>query len=212
MTQTKKRGARGREAARTMGLLLALLAGSPGCVTGIPARRVPRELLATTRADTTPIDMVRLRQDPPAAYLVEARDILGIYIEGVLGGGTEQTAAPPVQNPERGGLPPAIGYPIAVREDGTISLPLVESIRVSGMTVAEIERAIRDEYTVKRNILPRNKDRLIVTLMRRRTYQVIVVREDATGLANSAGAATANALQAGSTNQSFRLPVPAWIE
>jgi protein involved in polysaccharide export with SLBB domain len=158
----------------------------PGCVTGIPARRVPRELLAVTRADTVPIDMVRLRQDPPKAYHVEPRDILGIYIEGVLGGGAKDEGSPPVQFPERGGLPPSIGYPIPVREDGTISLPLIDPLKVGGVskTITDIEQMIRQAYTSPKRLLPEGKERIIVTLMRRRTYQVIVVREDAVGMQN----------------------------
>src|SRR5262249_41244407 len=51
--------------ARTLGLLLAVSVVAPGCITGVPARRLPRELLGETRANTTPIDHLRLRQDPP---------------------------------------------------------------------------------------------------------------------------------------------------
>jgi protein involved in polysaccharide export with SLBB domain len=186
-------GGRRGSGAWKMALFAVVAVSQVGCVTGIPARRVPRELLGQTRANTVPIDMVRLRQDPPPAHLVEARDILGIYIEGVLGGGEKDAGAPPVQFPERGGLPPSIGYPIPVREDGTISLPLIDPLRVSGkdergnvvrMTVSDVERLIRKAYTSPKKLLPEGKERIIVTLMRRRSYQVIVVREDATGQPN----------------------------
>lgn len=171
--------------ARTLGLLLAVSVVAPGCVTGIPARRLPRDVLGETRANTTPIDHLRLRQDPPPAHIVKARDILGIYIEGVLGGGERDMSAPPVQFPERGGLPPSIGYPIPVREDGTISLPLVEPIKVEGLTVAQVETKIKQAYTTPRKLLPEGKERIICTLMRRRSYQVIVVREDSVGMNNA---------------------------
>ena len=60
--------------ARTLGLLLAVSVVAPGCITGVPARRLPRELLGETRADTVPIDHLRLRQDPPPAHILQARD------------------------------------------------------------------------------------------------------------------------------------------
>jgi hypothetical protein len=186
---TPSRNRRGRSApsvaARTLGLLLAVSVVAPGCVTGIPARRLPRDVLGETRANTTPIDHLRLRQDPPPAHIVKARDILGIYIEGVLGGGERDMSAPPVQFPERGGLPPSIGYPIPVREDGTISLPLVDPIKVEGLTVAQVETKIKQAYTTPRKLLPEGKERIICTLMRRRSYQVIVVREDSVGMNNA---------------------------
>lgn len=171
--------------ARTLGLLLAVSIVAPGCITGVPARRLPRELLGETRANTTPIDHLRLRQDPPVAHILQARDILGIYIEGVLGGGERDMSAPPVQFPERGGLPPSIGYPIPVREDGTISLPLVDPIKVAGLTVAQAETRIKQAYTTPKKLLPEGKERIITTLMRRRSYQVLVVREDAVGMNNA---------------------------
>jgi len=177
--------------------MLAVVVAAPGCITGVPARRLPKELLGETRANTTPIDHLRLRQDPPPAHIIEARDILGIYIEGVLGGGEREMAAPPVQFPERGGLPPSIGYPIPVREDGTISLPLVDPIKVAGLTVAQAELRIKQAYTSPKKLLPEGKERIITTLMRRRSYQVLVVREDAVGM-NTASNMQQNPSLAGS--------------
>ena len=103
------------------------------------------------------------------------RDVLGVYIEGVLGNRDE---APPVHFPEDGDLPPAIGFPVPLREDGTISLPLVSPIKLEGLTLAQAEQQIRTEYVRNRTILKPNNDRIIVTLMRPRTYHVLVVRED----------------------------------
>jgi protein involved in polysaccharide export with SLBB domain len=83
-----------------------------------------------------------------------------------------------VHFPENGDLPPAIGFPIPVREDGSISLPLVSPIKVEGLTLAQAEQRIRAEYVRNRPILKPDNDRIIVTLMRPRTYHVLVVRED----------------------------------
>ena len=142
----------------------------------IPARCIGPDPFHLSRADREPINFLRLRQDPPAAYQLGPRDVLGIYIEGVLGNREEP---PPVHFPEDGNLPPAIGYPVPIREDGTISLPLIPPIPLGGLTLAQAEQRIRQEYTLpRRDILKPSQDRTIVTLMRPRTYHVLVVRED----------------------------------
>jgi hypothetical protein len=94
----------------------------------------------------------------------------------VLGNEDEQL---PIQMPEPDSdLPPSIGYPILVREDGTVSVPFVNPIKVRGLTLRQVEEAIRHAYTVENQILVPGQDRIIVTLMRERTYRVIVLRQD----------------------------------
>jgi len=85
------------------------------------------------RSAQEPINFVCLRQDPPPVYQLGPRDVLGIYIEGVLG---KEGEPPPVHFPEEASIPPAIGFPIPVREDGTVSLPLVPPMSVEGLTLA----------------------------------------------------------------------------
>ncbi|MDA7980958.1 MAG: polysaccharide biosynthesis/export family protein [Pirellulales bacterium] len=167
---------------------MVLLVAASGCtsllspISGVPAHRLPPELLTKPKNDLVPVDISRLRQPPSPNYLLDADDILGIYIEGVLG---DPEQPPPVNIPEGGDTPPSIGYPIPVREDGTLSLPLIPAISVRGLTMTQVEHLIRDAYTVQRQILPPGGDRIIVTLMRKRTYQIIVVRED--GVKNQGG-------------------------
>jgi protein involved in polysaccharide export with SLBB domain len=129
------------------------------------------------RSDLEPINLVRLRQDPPAVYMLGPGDTLGIYIEGVLGSRDEP---PPVHFPERfqREMPPAIGYPIPIREDGSLPLPLVPPIMADGLTISQLETAIRRSYTEDNKILVPGRDRIIVTLMRPRNYKVLVIRED----------------------------------
>lgn len=145
-------------------------------ISGVPAHRMPKELLARPRNNQIPIDISRLRQEPPRNYLLDAGDILGIYIEGVLGSAEE---LPPVHIPEPDSdLQPALGFPVPVREDGTVSLPLVPPIQMRGLTLNQAMELIRRNYTVDRQILQPGKDRIIVTLMRERTYRVVVMRQD----------------------------------
>lgn len=134
-----------------------------------------------SRSDKEPINFLKLRQEPPDAYRLDSRDVLGVYIEGVVGNKDEP---PPVHFPEEGeDVPPAIGYPFPVREDGTVSLPLMDPLELRGLTLPEAERRIRETY-IKKKILKAETARIIVTLMRPRTYHVLVVREDETSDSN----------------------------
>ena len=102
-------------------------------------------------------------------YLLDAGDILGVFVENVLGKFDE---APPVQIPPPGsGLPPSIGYPVVVREDGTISLPLIEKISVRGMSIEDAENAVKKAYQSGANPILLDRARIIVTLLRKRGYQ-----------------------------------------
>ncbi|MCA9053950.1 MAG: polysaccharide biosynthesis/export family protein [Planctomycetaceae bacterium] len=142
--------------------------------------RLPPELLGRSREQMQQISISRLRQDPPPVYQLAANDVLGIYIENVLGGEGE---APPVHFPDTGDQPPAIGYPVPVREDGTLALPYVDPVRVEGLTLTQATEAVRRAYIAGR-ILQQGQDKIIVTLIRRREYRVTVIREEAGGKEN----------------------------
>src|SRR5262249_19246386 len=120
------------------------------------------------------VPLTTLRQPPPAKYILASGDTLGIYIEGVLGGAE---ATPPVNIPATPEMAPSVGYPIPVREDGTLSLPLVGPVHVAGLTIEEAERAVVNAY-VSRQILRPDDHRILVTLMRPRHIRVLVVRDD----------------------------------
>ena len=75
-------------------------------------------------------------------------------------------------------LPPAIGFPIPIREDGTLALPLIPPLTVRGLTLTQVENLVRKAYTIDQQILQEGKDRIIVTLMKERTYRVVVLRQD----------------------------------
>lgn len=179
VVQTESRSSQ-RIFARLTGLLLLLAASQVGCtslfipIDAIPVNRVPKKFLAEPQANKIPIDVARLRQPKPPHYILDKGDVLGIFIEGVLG---KEDEAPPVQMPEPASdLPPAMGFPVPVREDGTISLPLVDPIPVRGLTVQQAEELIKRTFV--ENGLVQPETRSIVTLMRERTYRVFVVRQD----------------------------------
>lgn len=152
-------------------------------IDGVPASRLPPQFFAEPKNDLVPVDISLLSIEPPRDYQISGGDILGVYIEGVLpfNPPNQPPEPPPVNFPEaQSTLPPSIGYPIAVQDDGTLSLPLVEPLDVEGLTLEQVRDAIRDTY-IEEDILRPEKARPIVTIIKERTYDVIVVREDASG-------------------------------
>jgi hypothetical protein len=150
-------------------------------IDGVPARRLPPEFFPEPKNDLVPVDISLLSIEPPRDYQIAAGDILGIYVEGVMpfNAPTAPPTPPPVNFPDaESTLPPSIGYPIPVQDDGTLSLPLLEPLDVEGLTLEQVRDAIRDAY-IDEDILRPEKARPIVTIIQERTYDVIVVREDA---------------------------------
>lgn len=172
------------------GLLMVLvgLLVATGCtsalspMTGIPVAHLPAELLGVRRSDDVSVPVVMLSIPPGQRYLLDEGDILGVYIEGVLPFSSPQSipAAPPINFPgDASTLPPSIGFPIAIQADGLISLPLLESFSIRGLTIEQAKQKIRELY-LENDILPSKKTMPIVSLIRERTYNVTVVRENAT--------------------------------
>ncbi len=141
---------------------------------GVPVRILPDELLAETKENYGPVPLTLLRQRRPENYKLGPRDTLGIYIEGILG--NEETP-PPVNIPSSPDMPPSIGYPFPVRQDGTISLPYIGAIKVEGLHIEEAEEKVVDAYREK-DILRVEDKRILVTLLRPRHIRVLVLRED----------------------------------
>lgn len=179
-------------------ILFAALAAEQGCAAlsnplanGVPVRRLPPELLGESKEGMQRIPLTLLRQPPPPAYKLAAGDILGIWIEGVLG---EKGQPPIARSLEPGGKPTsAIGYPIPIRADGTISLPQVPAIKVDGLTLEQAEEEVRKAYTQTKKILRPGRESVIVTLQRPREYHVLVIRQDGGGGAGGGGAGPAAA-------------------
>jgi protein involved in polysaccharide export with SLBB domain len=144
-----------------------------------PIPHVPADQLRPScrrGAETSPVDAALLRNRPARNYFLDADDVLGVFIEGVLGSVGE---SPPIQLPgPRSDLPPSLGYPVVVRADGTISLPLVEPVSVVGLTVTQVEQRIKSIYLDAQRPIVKPEHRIIVTLMRKRTIGVYVVRGD----------------------------------
>jgi hypothetical protein len=173
-------------------IMAAVLAGLQGCAAvgnpvanGIPVRLVPPELLGESKEGMQTIPLTLLRQPPPPDYKLAAGDLLGIWIDGVLG---EKGQPPVVRLPEpavQGATTgfvrhvPAVGFPIPVRPNGTITLPQVPAIKVEGLTLEQAEEVIRKAY-VDRDIVKRDRWSSLVTLQKPRDYHILVIRQDST--------------------------------
>lgn len=160
---------------------------------GVPVRRLPPELLSGPSREamiTTPLTL--LKQPTPDIYRLAAGDVLGMYIEGVLPATSPNPNAapsnPPVYFPSQidplsRGLPPALGFPIPIRDDGTIDLPLVDAIQVQGMSITEAADAVRRAY-MESGILQAGRERVIVTVMQPRRTRVLVFRQETGGFSS----------------------------
>jgi protein involved in polysaccharide export with SLBB domain len=144
-----------------------------------PVRLVPPPLLGGHRTGQQTIPLTLLGQCPPPAYALAPGDVLGVYIEGILGEATQPLpvqAAPMVQIREQRRLQPAAGYPVPVLADGTLALPWIERLKVRGLSLADAQEAIQKAYVDKQLI--RANTPLLVTLMNPRQYHVVVMRQE----------------------------------
>jgi hypothetical protein len=184
---------------------------------GIPVRRLSPEALGESRSIIQPVPLTALVPPQPDAYRLAPGDVLGVFIEGILGERGEK-AIPPVRIPEQGNLPPGIGFPMPVRENGTLPLPLIDPLDVNGLTLEQAQEKIRAAYTTPKKII---KDidtaRFIVTLLRPRQYHVLVLREDAGGTTfgssggfNSLGGGTGSFFSQTRRAAGFPLDLPAY--
>ena len=170
-------------------VLAGLLSCLSGCAAvtnpvanGIPVHRLPPDVLGRPREEEIPIPLTALRQAPPDSYRLDVGDVLGIWIEGVLGNRDQPPPVSVPSNTNNNNLPPSIGFPIPVREDGTISLPFIDPVPVKGLTASEVRDELRKAYTVTRKILQPDRERILVDVQRPRQYHVLVIRQDSGGL------------------------------
>ncbi|HEX5271918.1 MAG TPA: polysaccharide biosynthesis/export family protein [Gemmataceae bacterium] len=204
--------------AYALAVLAALLCGlSGGCAAltnpvaeAVPVHRLPEEVHGRRREEERTIPLPLLRQPPPPVYRLAPGDVLGVWVEGILG---DKDQPPPVLAAgapgERGSRPPAIGYPIPVMGNGSIRLPLVDPIPVAGKTLDEVEEAVLKAYTVTHKILLPGTGKVIVTLVTPRTYHVLVVRQDtgAVAVGGAGGGALIGQVKRGT---GYALDLPAY--
>jgi protein involved in polysaccharide export with SLBB domain len=148
---------------------------------------LPPEVFGRPREEEKTIPLTLLRQKQEEKYTLDAGDVLGIWVFGVLS--DEKQVAPQViflgyqyqPTGDERRLPPATGVPFVVQENGTINLPLIEPLNVRGKTILEVEKMVRDAY-LKADLLTKDKARVQVSLAKQRTYHVTVIRQDGGGV------------------------------
>ena len=160
-------------------IALSFFLTSPICaqrIATVPAASVPSTYLRSSQNRRLP-NVTHLRRQNPAEYRLDAGDTLSVFIDGVLG---PLDSNPPVQFPRRGSdLPPSLGYPVVVRENGMIDLPYVAPLSVRGQTIPQTRELIEKAYQAGETpILKSGKNRILVSLMRKRTYRVIVIGQE----------------------------------
>ncbi len=175
--------------ARPVAMLAAMAMALSGCtaltqpIDGIPASRLPPQFFQGEKNDLVPIDFSLLAQEKPRQYTLGPGDVLGITIDGILpySEPDQVPEPPPVHFPEKDStLPPSTGFPITVVEDGTISLPLLEPVKVEGLTEDQTRDKIRKAY-IDTKILKEDEQRKVspvVTIIKKRRINVIVIRQD----------------------------------
>jgi hypothetical protein len=146
-------------------LLAVCLAQLAGCASwsnpvanGLPVRLLPPELLAEQKENLETIPLTLLRQRPPEAYRLAAGDLLGVYIEGVLG---QEGQIPPVNFPDTPDAP--VPASIVVRDDGAaVAAGRADQGRgPDAHSGSRLEKA----YTVQTPVLKTGEEHL-VTLIR----------------------------------------------
>ncbi len=172
----------------TATLLCALLNGCAALTNpvgdALPVRLVPEELLGCAKDGSHTIPLTLLEQCPPDAYRLAAGDVLGVYVEGYV---YQANVPPPLHIPplvrsrDQRRDEPASGFPMRVQDDGTIRLPVVGSVTVQGLTVAQAQEAVYNRYVGKdRPIRQPESARISVSLIQPRQYHVLVFRQEST--------------------------------
>ena len=123
---------------------------------GVPVRRVPAEVLGRPKSEQQATPLTLLRRPEPTAYRLDKGDVLAVIAGDLFG---PETVQAPVSFADAAGGESAVGFPVPVRDDGTISLPNAKilPIAVKGKTVPEVELLVRKaiEDDVKSELLER---------------------------------------------------------
>jgi len=148
----------------------------------VPVDHLPMEWHAIPRSMPR-VDLTYLRQNPPGVHRIGTNDVLGVYIQGALDG---DETTPPFQFPleDTNVDAPAVGHPVTVAEKGTISLPDIPAIPVSGLTLEQAKSKILNAYVAAKVL---NRDaihHIVVTLIKPRTEKILVFRQDSAAVSS----------------------------
>ncbi len=157
----------------------------PSARHAIPASRLDSCLLGCSKEALAPLPYAALGQPRVADHLIGPGDTLSVYIYGVLPINEEET---PVQlrsqavnqryyPPHGTEVGTRTGLPISVLANGSIDLPLVGAVPVSGLTTTQATEKLLAQYTDKK-VLQKGRERVNVGLITPRVKRIVVLRED----------------------------------
>ena len=143
-------------ACRRMALAVVALAVASGCQQGgaYQASSLPTEFMAVRRPAVHEIDLSQLARASAQSERIYPGDVLDVTIAT----GMEQ------EQP--------LTWPMRTADDGTVNIPLVGNVYVSGMVLEEAELAIQQE-SIRRGVY--RHPHVSVLIKNRRTNQVTVV-------------------------------------
>ena len=171
-------------------LVLLGAAFSGGCAAltnpvaeGVPVRRVPVEVLGRPKSELQPVPLTLLRRKKPDEYKLDKGDVIAVIAGDLFG---PENIQPPLKLADSYGTEAAVGFPVPVRDDGTISLPSakLKPIDVRGKTVTQVEK---DLVAALLPIFKEGQNKISVQLHTRRRVKVQVVREDTVPAGQSSG-------------------------
>jgi len=145
---------------------------------GIPVRRLQDEVLGRPKADLKPVPLTLLRQREIESCKLDKGDVLAVVADEII---APANAPVPVRLPDQFNSNAALGYPVPVNDDGTISIARLPALNVRGKTLAEVEQLIKDAATGKNGgpeLVNLKNARVSVQLLQKRVYTITVVRED----------------------------------
>ncbi|MCG8650715.1 MAG: polysaccharide biosynthesis/export family protein [Pirellulales bacterium] len=102
----------------------------------------------------------------PQPERIQAGDVVAVYLDGVLPyySSDNTSTPPPITKLDSGFV--VTGYPFVVASDGTIQLPLVDPVKIEGMSIREAEKMVAKAY-IDNGILHPARTRPIITLVPR---------------------------------------------
>jgi hypothetical protein len=184
-------------------LLLSQGCSAIYCMRGVPAAYMPPEFQAESREGRSTIDLALLQRSQADQYRIEGGDVLAIYAPGLLGlvdtqPDTPRGENPPINLPQNTVDRPSLGFPVTVRDDNTIQIPQLPAIDVYGLTEREVEDRLRQAVQQTGLLAGDTPPRIVVSIMRPRTYRVLVCRqESATAPSSVTGTGTIDIGRAG---------------
>ncbi|TWU18979.1 polysaccharide biosynthesis/export family protein [Allorhodopirellula heiligendammensis] len=151
----------------------------------IPANRLDPNLFGCSREALAPLPFSSLGQVKPEQHIIGPGDTLSIYVYGVFPANEEET---PVQQrsqainqryyPPRGTVVgPLTGLPARVEGNGTIDMPLIGDVNITGLTMPQAVAKLKQAY-LDENVLQEGKERVTVDLLIPRVRRIVVLRQD----------------------------------